>query len=50
MYFICVMIKKILDSFIVVEYVCLLLFVCNIVFWVGDSFNNMENSVICLDV
>lgn len=43
-----VTIKKTLDSFIAAEYVCLLLSVCNIVLWVGDSFNNMENSVTSL--
>ncbi|XP_011435998.3 uncharacterized protein [Magallana gigas] len=44
-----VTIKKTLDSFIAAEYVCLLLSICNIVLWVGDSFNNMENSVTRLD-
>ncbi|XP_048775786.2 proton channel OtopLc-like [Ostrea edulis] len=38
-------IKKTVDSVIAAEYVCLLLSVCNIVLWVGDSFNNMENRV-----
>uniref|UniRef100_K1Q184 Uncharacterized protein n=1 Tax=Magallana gigas TaxID=29159 RepID=K1Q184_MAGGI len=44
-----VTIKETLDSVIAAEYVCLLLSVCNIVLWVGDSFNNMENSVTRLD-
>ncbi|XP_022337658.1 uncharacterized protein LOC111133498 [Crassostrea virginica] len=40
-----VTIRRTLDSFLAAEYVCLLLSICNIVLWVGDSFNNMENSV-----
>ncbi|XP_052716589.1 uncharacterized protein LOC128189144 [Crassostrea angulata] len=43
-----VTIKETLDSVIAAEYVCLLLSICNIVLWVGDSFNNMENSVTSL--
>ncbi|XP_062592229.1 uncharacterized protein LOC134253668 [Saccostrea cucullata] len=43
-----VTIRKTLDSFLAAEYVCLLLSICNIVLWVGDSFSNVENSVYTL--